>query len=470
MTDAVLPRRVAMLSVHTSPLEQPGTGDAGGLNVYVVETARRLAARGTEVEIFTRTTGSGLPPVAELAPGVLVRHVVAGPFEGLSKDDLPGQLCAFAAGVMRVEARREPGWYDLVHSHYWLSGQVGWLAADRWRVPLVHTMHTMAKVKNRALAVGDTPEPDGRVLGEEQVVQAADRLLANTDDEARDLIDLYGADPDRVSVVPPGVDLDVFRPGGPDARRAARRRLGLPHRVRILLFVGRIQPLKAPDVLVRAAAEMLRRDPARRDDLCVVVVGGPSGSGLARPEELQVLTAELGLGDVVRFRPPVPRPVLADWYRAADLVVVPSYSESFGLVAVEAQACGTPVVAARVGGLVTAVRDGETGLLVPGHDPRSWARVLGDLLDDGARLRSMQAAAVRHAAAFGWDATVDATLDVYRAAARDHARRVRLAGLATLPGALGPADPGILVPSGGAPAPAGRDAGLAGLGELGVAP
>src|SRR5215213_2067075 len=156
------PGRVAMISVHTSPLEQPGTGDAGGLNVYVVETARRLAARGTEVEIFTRATSGDLPPAEWLAPGVLVRHVVAGPFSGLSKNDLPGQLCAFAAGLLRTEVEQDPGWYDLVHSHYWLSGQVGWLAADRWNVPLVHTMHTMAKVKNLHLAEGDAPEPRGR--------------------------------------------------------------------------------------------------------------------------------------------------------------------------------------------------------------------------------------------------------------------------------------------------------------------
>ena len=230
------PRRVAMLSVHTSPLEQPGTGDAGGLNVYVVETARRLAERGTQVEIFTRATASDLPPIAELAPGVLVRHVTAGPFEGLSKNDLPGQLCAFAAGLLRTEARQEPGWYDLVHSHYWLSGQVGWLAADRWCVPLVHTMHTMAKVKNAQLADGDLPEPAGRVIGEEQVVEAADRLLANTQAEARELIELYDADPDRVAVVPPGVDLGAFTPGGPDGRRAARRRLGLDQRVNLSLI------------------------------------------------------------------------------------------------------------------------------------------------------------------------------------------------------------------------------------------
>jgi len=186
------PRRVAMLSIHTSPLDQPGTGDAGGMNVYVVETARRLAAAGTEVEIFTRGTSSQLPSSVELAPGVLVRHITAGPYEGLVKNDLPGQLCAVTAGVMRVEAARPEGWFDLIHSHYWLSGQVGWLASERWRVPLVHSMHTMAKVKNAELAEGDTPEPDIRIIGEEQVVEAASRLTANTSAEAGELIDLYG--------------------------------------------------------------------------------------------------------------------------------------------------------------------------------------------------------------------------------------------------------------------------------------
>ena len=419
-----VPRRVAMLSVHTSPLEQPGTGDAGGLNVYVVQTAQRLAARGAEVEVFTRATSSDAPPVIELAPGVLVRQVTAGPFGGLSKQDLPGQLCAFTAGVLGVEARREPGWYDLVHSHYWLSGQVGRIAADRWQVPLVHTMHTMAKVRNARLAAGETPEPPERVAGEEEVVAAADRLLANTRDEAGDLVELYGADPARIAVVPPGVDLSVFRPG---SRGAARERLQLPLSARVLLFVGRIQPLKAPDVLIRATARLLQEEPWRRGDVVVAVLGGPSGSGLDRPEELQSLVGSLGLAGVVRFAPPVTRDALADWYRAADLVAVPSHSESFGLVAMEAQACGTPVVAARVGGLRTAVRDGVTGLLVDGHDPATWAAALAGLLDDPGRRAALGRAAVRHAARFGWDATVEQTLQVYaEARCGMHRQRPRL--------------------------------------------
>ena len=415
------PRRLAMLSVHTSPLDQPGTGDAGGLNVYVVELAKRLAERGTAVEVFTRATSGGLAPAVELAPGVLVRNVVAGPFEGLAKEDLPGQLCAMTRGVLRVEARHEPGYFDLVHSHYWLSGQVGSLVAERWQVPLVHSMHTMAKVKNAALADGDEPEPAARVIGEEQVVELADRLIANTPAEAAQLVQLYDADPARVAAVLPGVDLQMFSPGSP---AAARARLGLPEDAHVLLFVGRIQPLKAPDVLLRAVGRLVAEDPTLRSRLVVAVVGGPSGPGLAHPTHLADLAAALGISDLVRFAPPVPQEQLVDWYRAATLTVVPSYSESFGLVAAEAQACGTPVVAAAVGGLRTAVADGRSGALVDGHHPWDWAATIGDLLRDPARLEVLSEGALRHAARFGWDATVEAMLDVYTGALDDHRARL----------------------------------------------
>ncbi len=408
-------RRVALVSVHTSPLEQPGTGDAGGMNVYVVELAAQLARRGVEVEVFTRRTSSEQPAVVEAAPGVRVRHVAAGPYEGLRKEDLPGQLCAFTAGVLRAEARHAEHHYDVVHTHYWLSGQVGWLVADRWDVPLVHSMHTMARVKNAHLAEGDTPEPEGRVIGEQQVVDAADRLVANTDGEREDLLGLYGADPGRVDVVAPGVDLATFAPA--DGRAAARARLGLPADAEVLLFVGRIQPLKAPDLLVRAAAELLRAQPRRRERLRVLVLGGPSGSGTRTPRALQDLVDSLGLQDVVQVRPPVGRAELADHYRAADLVAVPSYNETFGLVALEAQACATPVVAAAVGGLPTAVEDGRSGLLVDGHEPARWAAALGGLLDDPTRRALLAARGVERAAGFGWDATAAATLEVYARAA-----------------------------------------------------
>jgi D-inositol-3-phosphate glycosyltransferase len=393
------------------------------MNVYIVEVAKRLAARGVEVDIFTRATCRALPPVAELAPGVLVRHVVAGPFEELDKGELPRQLCGFTSGVLRAEASYDPGHYDLLHTHYWLSGQAGWAAKQRWGVPLVHSMHTMAKVKNAALADGDKPEPDERVIGEEQVVASSDQIVANTRKEADDLIGLYGADPDRVAVVSPGVDLALFRPESPILARStgllphrtgpARRRLGLPREAYVLLFVGRIQPLKAPDVLLRAAAELLRADPALRDRLVVAVVGGPSGTGLAEPEHLAKLAGSLGIADLVDFATPTPQAILADYYRAADVTVVPSYTESFGLVAVESQACGTPVVAARVGGLLTAVDDGVSGVLIDGHDPADYARAIRDVVRDRAYGAVLSDGAVRHAGSFGWSATVERLLEVY---------------------------------------------------------
>ncbi|MGS2589342.1 D-inositol-3-phosphate glycosyltransferase [Streptomyces hebeiensis] len=417
------PRRVAMLSVHTSPLHQPGTGDAGGMNVYIVELAKRLAAIDVEVEIFTRATTGGLAPAVELAPGVLVRHVDAGPYEGLAKEELPAQLCAFTHGVMQAWAGNRPGHYDLVHSHYWLSGHVGWLAAERWGVPLVHAMHTMAKVKNASMAEGDTPEPAARVIGESQVVRAADRLIANTAEEAEDLVRFYDAEPSKAAVVHPGVNLDCFSPA--DGRAAARARLGLPQDAFIPLFAGRIQPLKAPDVLLRAVAVLLDQDPSLRTRLVVPVVGGPSGTGLAKPEGLQKLAARLGLGDVVQFRPPVEQARLADWFRAASVLVMPSYSESFGLVAIEAQAAGTPVVAASVGGLPVAVRDEVTGMLVQGHEPEAYARALREFLDHPDLVDRMGEAAARHARSFGWDTAAAATADVYTAAVQAYRRRVR---------------------------------------------
>jgi D-inositol-3-phosphate glycosyltransferase len=414
------PRRVAVLAVHTSPLAQPGTGDAGGMNVYVLQSALHLARRGIEVEIFTRATASADPPIVRVAPGVLVRNVVAGPFEGLDKYDLPTQLCAFAAGVLRAEAAHEPGFYDIVHSHYWLSGQVGWLARDRWAVPLVHTAHTLAAVKNAALADGDVPEPPLRTVGEQQVVDEADRLIVNTDDEARQLISIHHADPARIDVVHPGVDLDVFRPG---ERRAARAALGLPLDEHVVAFVGRIQPLKAPDIVLRAAAELQR--------VHIVVAGGPSGGGLGSPDGLVRLADELGVTDRVTFLPPQSRADLATLFQAANLVAVPSYSESFGLVAVEAQACGTPVVAAAVGGLPVAVRDGISGTLVSGHDVDRWADALDDLLALSApQAAAMSRAAAAHAATFSWENTTDALLASYRRAISDFtAERQRRGGV-----------------------------------------
>ncbi|MBP6996328.1 MAG: D-inositol-3-phosphate glycosyltransferase [Phycicoccus sp.] len=406
-------RRVAMVSVHTSPLAQPGTGDAGGMNVYVLETSRELARSGIAVDVFTRRTTASQPDVVVVEPGLVVRHIDAGPYEGLDKEDLPGQLCAFAAGMMRVAAHAPEGHYDLVHSHYWLSGQVGWLAADRWDVPLVHTMHTMARVKNEHLPPGDAPEPAGREIGEAQVVAAADRLVANTDIEAGELVRLYDADPARVSVVYPGIDPTVFQAGD---RAASRARVGLPADATLLLFVGRIQRLKAPDLLLRAAATLFERQPSLRDNVIVAILGGASGQAVRSPLGLAELALDLGIAQNVRFIPPTDRATLADWYRSACVVAVPSHNESFGLVAVEAAACGAVVVASDVGGLPTAV--GEGGILIPDHDPATWASAIEGILGEPAMARELSQRAVAHAHQFTWTASAEHLRQVYELALR----------------------------------------------------
>jgi D-inositol-3-phosphate glycosyltransferase len=284
-------------------------------------------------------------------------------------------------------------------------------AAEKLHIPLVHTMHTMARVKNLNLAEGETPEPMIRVQGETQVVEASTGLIANTDAEAASLVSLYSACPDNVYVVSPGVDLYTFTPGA--GRAAARKEVGLTEDALVITFVGRIQPHKGPELLIRATAEMVKHSPQLRPKLVVRIIGGASGAGTTEVERLKELVAWLGISDVVQFAPPVPRAELPQCYRAADLVCVPSYSESFGLVALEAQACGTPVVATAIGGLRTAVADGISGVLVDGHDPRAWSSVLARLIQEPQRRVLLSLGAIEHASHFGWDATARGTLDIY---------------------------------------------------------
>ena len=407
----MLNRRIATLMVHTSPLEQAGIGDAGGMNIYVVENAIQMAKAGVKVDIFTRADKSGLADSVEIAPGVEVHHLEAGPVSYLTKEELPSQIGALTHAFMEHQSGKPNNYYDIIHSHYWISGQLGWMISERTGVPLVHTMHTMAKVKNLSLAEGDKEEPLIRALGEEQIVKNANALIANTDAEAAALVSLYGASPEKVHVVTPGVDLARFAPA--NGKGSARSKLNIAPDALMLLFVGRIQPHKGPDVLVRAVAEMLTHSPHLRAKLALVIMGGASGSGHAEPERLRSMAKFLGIEDVVHFIDPVLRSDLPDWYRAADLVCVPSYSESFGLVALEAQACGTPVVATAVGGLRTAVSDGISGSLVDGHDPKAWASVINRLLLEPQRRIVLSMGAIEHAAKFGWERTARGTLDVY---------------------------------------------------------
>ena len=393
--------------VHTSPLDQPGAGDAGGMNIYVVESAERMAAMGVSVDIFTRRHNPDLPDVVEISSGVRVRHLNIGACSA-TKEELPPLIPNLSEAFSKVLESEK---YDVLHSHYWISGKVAMPVAKKFGIPLAHTMHTMARVKNMNLAEGERPEPMIRVQGETQVVAAADALIANTDAEAASLVSLYEACPDNVSVVSPGVDLYTFTAGS--GRKAAREAIGLPQDAHILAFVGRIQPHKGPEVLIRAVAEMLNHSPHLRPKLITIIMGGASGSGLGEVERLKDLVSWLNISDVVRFENPVPRAQIPQWYRAADLVCVPSYSESFGLVALEAQACGTPVVATAVGGLRTAVADGISGVLVDGHDPRAWSSVLARLIQEPQRRVLLSMGAIEHASHFGWDATARGTLDIY---------------------------------------------------------
>ncbi len=397
-----------MISMHTSPLATPGVGDAGGLNVYVAELSRRLGERGIKVDVFTRADADSPPGTAEVNEYTRVISVAAGPPGPVAKESLPELVGAFAE-------RLDPliGAYDLIHAHYWLSGLAGLTLADDHAIPLVHTMHTMARVKNASLTLDQDSEPDVRERGEAEIVARAQVLTANTSDEAAELVHHYGARPERITVVPPGVDLHTFHPCDQSQSRSL---LGVPLDAEVILFVGRIQPLKAPDVLIRAVAELAARSPQRRRRLELIIIGSPSGPNARWAGTLAPLAAELGVTRLVEFRPHSAREELFRWYCASDVVGVPSHNESFGLVALEAQACGRPVVATDVGGLRHAVEDRETGLLVGGHRPGAWADALAELLDDDYLRARMGATAAAHASRFSWDNTAAATLRGYHQA------------------------------------------------------
>ena len=401
--------RVAVLSVHTSPMDQPGAGDSGGMNVYIRAVTERLAREGVRVDLFTKCRGGADHEVREIAPGIRVVSVKAGPCNPVPKADIPRFLPEFLGGVLRI-AREDGNGYDIVHSHYWLSGWVGRAVSAELGVPLVASFHTLGKVKNYSLAWGEAPEPPARLAGEQRVIVDAERLLAPTPIEAGQLVGLYGANPTQIRLVPPGVDHGLFRPSD---RSAARERLHLSG-LRLAVYVGRLQPHKGPDVAIRTLAEAIARDPAAKD-LVLAIVGGPSGADHgAEVSRLMSLAGALGVSERVMLFPPQPQVKLADFYAAADVVLVPSRSESFGLVALEAQACGTPVVAASVGGLRYVVEDERTGFLVDGHDPGDHAdRLLRILRDDGLAARLGREAA-RQALRFTWDATAAELLDVYR--------------------------------------------------------
>jgi D-inositol-3-phosphate glycosyltransferase len=393
-------RRLAVLSLHTSPLAQPGQGDSGGMNVYVRELVSSLAQAGVQSDVFTRRWDTESPEVVEVEPGFRVVHIDAGPHD-LAKEQLPDVVDDFADGVRKH--LEQLGDVDALHANYWLSGVAGHRLKHELDLPLVSTFHTLARVKAET---GD-PEPERRVRAEAEVIGCSDAILASCGAEADQLVRLYGADPSRVELVPPGVDHAFFSPGDRAGARAALRHLRLGDGP-VLLFVGRIQPLKGLDVAVRALAAL------GRPDATLVVVGGASGpAGAAEVARIEGLIADLGLQSQVRMADPQPHHLLSTYYRAADVCVVPSRSESFGLVALEAAACGTPVVAANVGGLRTLVVDGETGYLVEGRDPEDFATRLEQVLGDSPLAVALGTEAARRAKGYTWSTAAARLRRVY---------------------------------------------------------
>ena len=398
-------RRVAYLSMHTTPLAQPGIGDAGGMNVYIDRLARTMAARGIEVEVFTRRTDPAQPEDVVVAERYKVVHITAGPEEPLPAGALADGVQEFALGVAKWAGANRAD-YDVVHSHYWLSGWAGVIVKQQLGIGLAHSFHTLGRIKDANRARSQAPESLLRIATEQEVIEFADCVIASTPFEFEDLVGHYGTKPESICISPPGVDHKMFRPG---SRAESRDKLGIEFGP-LLLFVGRIQPLKGVDVAIETLAEVRREHPLAR----LVIVGGPSGSdGEAEIVHLRQLAMQRGLENAVVFRPPETHEVLADFYRACDVLLVPSRSESFGLVAVEAQASGLPVVAADVGGLAYAVSDGQSGFLIDDFDPRRWATAVNSIVGDSGLADRFSEGAVRHSERFSWEATADRLLELY---------------------------------------------------------
>src|SRR6202453_2980239 len=402
-------RRLAVLSLHTSPLAQPGTGDGGGMNVYVRELTSALARSDVACDVFTRAWSPDLPPVVDVEPGLRVHHVPAGPLQVLHKESLPAVVDEFTAGVLERMAGAGKLPYTSVHANYWLSGLSGHVIKHELNLPLVCTFHTLDRVKAETMPEEvEADMPHRRAEAEATIIDCSDAVLASCTVEAEQIASLYGADPDRIRIVPLGVDHAFF---GPGHRPQARRALGLPLDGRLLLFVGRIQPLKRADVAIETLAELHGSGGERYR---LVVVGGPSGPhGEKSLQSLHDAADARGVREHVHFVAPQPHELLSSYYRAADVCIVPSRSESFGLVALEAAACGTPVVASAVGGLTTLVDHGHTGYLVDDPDPVAYAAAVRRTFDEPLAAERLSTASVLRARRYTWRAAARTLVELH---------------------------------------------------------
>lgn len=401
--------RVAYVSMHTSPLQLPGSGDVGGMTVYLDMLSRTMAKRGVDVTVFTRRTNSDHPEVVEVVPGYRVVSLDAGPVEQLPMASLMSLARPFAASVVDWIDQRGIR-FDLVHSHYWLSGRTGVRLKDRFEIPMANSFHTLGRVKDAARSAHEPPSEPERLLTEEEVIGRSDCVIASTPFEFDDLLEHYAASPERLCVSPPGVDHTLFHP---DSRADARARLGFGDE-RIVLYVGRIQAHKGTSVAVDAFARLREGMSDGAGRAVLHIVGGASGpDGGAEAATCKQLINEHSLESSVRFFDPVRHPVLADHYRAADVLIVPSRSESFGLVAAEAQASGIPVVASNTGGLPYVVSASESGLLVSDHDPAAFAAALRAILEHAGFAERLRQGAIRFSERFSWDATATRLLELY---------------------------------------------------------
>jgi len=406
--------RVAMLSLHTCPLAALGGKESGGMNVYVRDLSRELGRRGLFVDVFTRSQNPDVPQVGDLGPNARVIHLKAGPEAPYDKNLVYAHTAEFT-GNLKKFARKENIAYDLVHSHYWLSGLVARQLQLDWKTPVIQMFHTLGELKNQVARSKEQRETQLRVETEREIMSFADRLIAANPLEKAQMIWLYGADPAKIEVIPCGVDLKLFHP---IPRDEAKAYLEMPQDHTMVLFVGRIEPLKGIDVLIEAMALLLKDKDELSDEICLCIIGGdPDADADTLNREmsrLQRMRETLGIADVVTFLGKRAQDTLPYHYSAAEVCVVPSHYESFGMVALEAMACGTPVIASKVGGLTFTVRDGRTGFLVPSDDPRALADQLSLLLTDGNLRRTMGQQAVQLSERYSWSIVAGQVVAAYR--------------------------------------------------------